>query len=154
MSKFRFRMATLLRIREATRDDRRAQLAEAYAAEQKLNEQKAELLAEADQLRRQYASSATPGTLDVDTLLNAHRFQLVLGAQLQLLEDQAAKLAVEIEKRRQILVAADRDVRVLENLRETWKQRHRQEEQYVEMKQLDEVAGRIRANLDSAERSA
>ena len=32
MAKFKFRLATLLRLREAARDERRAQLAQAYRA--------------------------------------------------------------------------------------------------------------------------
>lgn len=143
MRKFHFRLATLLRLREAARDERRSQLAEAYLAEQKLNEHRAQIAAEADALRQRYGRAMSPGALDVDHLLDAHRFQLLLGAQLKGIDDQAAKLAAEIEKRRQALVAADREVRVLEKLKETRLQRHRQEEQLAEMKVLDEVAGRM-----------
>ena len=38
MAKFKFRLATLLRLREATRDQRRAELAEAYRADNVLRE--------------------------------------------------------------------------------------------------------------------
>ena len=151
MPRFRFRMATLLRLREAARDERRAQLAEAYLAEQKLQDHRASVAAEADTLRRRYGQASAPGELNVDQLLDSHRFQLVLGVQLKVIDEQAAKLAVEIEKRRQALVASDREVRVLEKLRETWKDRHRKEEQLGEMKSLDEVAGRIFADSAIAE---
>jgi flagellar protein FliJ len=153
MSKFRFRLATLLRLREAARDERRAQLAEAYLAEQKLNEHRAQVMSEEEALRRRYGHAASPGALDVDRLLDAHRYQAVLTVQLKFIEDQAAKLAAEIDKRRQTLVGAEREVRVLENLRETWKERHRQAEQLAEMKSIDEVAGRMFANSASAERT-
>ena len=153
MRQFRFRLATLLRLREATRDERRSQLAEAYLAEQKLNERKAEVVAEAAELRRRYGQAATVGALDVDQLLDSHRYEMVLAAQLKFIADQYAKLAVEIEKRRQALVAADREVRVLEKLRENLRERHRQEEQHVEMKQIDEVAGRMYSETATAERS-
>jgi flagellar export protein FliJ len=133
----------MLRIREATRDDRRAQLAEAYLAEQKLNDQKAEVLGELNSVRSRYAEAAASGVLNVDRLLDSHRHQLVLGAQLTFLGEQTAKLAPEIEKRRQALVVADREVRVLEKLRETLKDRHLREQQVIEMKTIDEVAGRL-----------
>ena len=153
MKPFRYRLATLLRLREATRDERRSQLGEAYQAEQTLNERKAEVQAEAAELRRRYGQAATVGPLDVDRLLDSHRHEVVLTAQLKFIAEQAAKLAIEIEKRRQALVAADREVRVLEKLRETLQERHRQEEQYVEMKQIDEVASRMFADTATAERS-
>ena len=153
MKKFRYRLATLLRLREATRDERRSQLGEAYQAEQTLNDRKAEVEAEAGALRRRYSQAATVGPLDVDRLLDSHRHEVVLTAQLKFIAEQAAKLAIEIEKRRQALVAADCEVRVLEKLRETLQERHRQEEQYVEMKQIDEVASRMFADTATAERS-
>lgn len=152
MARFQFRLATLLRIRESARDERRAQLAEAFLADQKLNEHRAELESQAEALR-QGNGRPGPGLLDVDRLLGAHRFQLLLMAQLQQVEVQSKKLAVEIEKRRQLLVAADREVRVLEKLRETWQARHHQEQQLQEMKQLDEVASRICTQPLAAERS-
>ncbi len=153
MKQFQFRLATLLRLREAARDERRSQLAEAYLAEERLNEHRAHVAAEANDHRLRYGQAATPGALDVDRLRDAHRFQLVLSAQLNTIDEQAAKLAPEIEKRRQTLVAADREVRVLEKLRVTWKQRHRHEELLVEMKGIDEVAGRMSADPAFAERT-
>jgi flagellar protein FliJ len=104
-------------------------------------------------LRRRYGQAAMVGALDVDQLLDSHRYEMVLAAQLKFIADQHAKLAVEIEKRRQALVAADREVRVLEKLRENLRERHRQEEQHVEMKQIDEVAGRMFSETATAERS-
>jgi len=63
--------------------------------------------------------------------LKAHRKQL---------EGQREQVAVEIERRREVLVAANREVRVLEKLREKQSQRHREEENRREAKQLDEAA--------------
>jgi flagellar FliJ protein len=153
MKRFQFRLATLLRLREATRDERRAQLAEAFAAERTLNDQKQQILDESALLRKQYERAANPGTLDVDRLLDAHRYQLILKAEMTLLEQQAAKLGEEIEKRRQALVAADREVRVLEKLRETWKERHQHEAALVEAKQIDEVANRMFVGFSDLERT-
>ncbi len=49
-------------------------------------------------------------------------------------------MATEIERRRQALVEADREVRVLEKLRERQAEQHRREEDLQEAKRLDEVA--------------
>ena len=48
-------------------------------------------------------------------------------------------MAAEIERRRQALVEADREVRVLEKLRERQLEQHRREEELRETKRLDEV---------------
>lgn len=46
----------------------------------------------------------------------------------------------EIERRRQVLAEANRDLRVLENLRDKQAGQHRQQEERREMKRIDEVA--------------
>jgi flagellar export protein FliJ len=150
MKKFRFRLSTLLRLREATRDERRAQLAEAFSAEQQLKDRRAEVVAEANDLRQRYGGAAKVGVLDVDQLLDSHRYGLILLSHLKIIDEQMQKLAAEIEKRRQALVAADRDVRVLEKLRDAWKERYDKEGQVAETKQLDEVASRRSGTYEGA----
>ena len=142
MGRFRFRLATLLRLHEATRDQRRGQLAEAFRAEEALRHRLSELEYDLTEMKRHYRQSAAAGALDVDRLIDAQRYELVLMAEQQVIEKQGQALAAEIEKRREALVAADRDVRVLEKLRESQAQRHQTEEGLLEIKQLDEMAAR------------
>jgi flagellar export protein FliJ len=80
------------------------------------------------------------GSLDVTQLLTAQRYQLALEAQNRKLADQAAKLAEEVERRRQSLVEADREVRVLDKLEQRKRQQHREASQRAETKVLDDVA--------------
>jgi flagellar protein FliJ len=82
----------------------------------------------------------SPGVADVDALLQAHRYEIVLAAQMRQLNDQIAQVVAESERRRQVLVEADRQVRVLEKLRDRQATTHRQEEQRLETKQFDELA--------------
>ena len=56
--------------------------------------------------------------LDVNGLLTSQRYQLALQAQFRTLAEQAAKLAEEVESRRNAVVEADREVRVLDKLEE------------------------------------
>ena len=141
MAKFRFRLATLLKLREATRDERRAELAQAYQADAFLEQQQDRLQRELAGLVLQSRKVSGPGTLDVDQLLQTQRYELFLRARQSQLADQRGTVAEEIERRRQILVEADREVRVLEKLRQRQLERHREEEGRREMKILDEVAG-------------
>jgi flagellar FliJ protein len=142
MKKFHFRLATLLRLREQERDEFRAHLAQAFAAETDLLAKKQSLLAQSLAVRRDAQSATQPGYLDVDSLRESHRFHLVIATELACVEAQAAQLAVEIEQRRAAVVVADREVRILEKLRSRQQQRHNQELLIEEVKQLDEIASR------------
>jgi len=141
MAKFKFRLATLLRLREATRDERRAELAEAYRADDVLREHLDRLGQELVRLQAQCRQVVGPGTVDVDRLVEVQRYEVTLRAQQNRLAGQREAVRAEIDHRRQALLAADRDVRLLEKLREKQAWRHHQEEHRREIKQLDEVAG-------------
>jgi flagellar export protein FliJ len=142
MSKFRFRLATLLRIQEAARDQRRSELAEAFRAEQTLRERMSGLQQQYDELKQRYRQAGASGQVDIDRLIDVQRYELVLSAEQQLLRQHEAALAQEIERRRQALVAADREVRVLEKLRQQQHERHQVDQQRQDARKMDEVASR------------
>lgn len=143
MARFRFRLATLLRIREAARDERRGQLAEALRIADDLQARLDELDAEIGDARRQ--QTVPPGQVDVDRLISAQRYEGALLVDRVQTQAQKDAVEVEIERRRLALVESDRDVRVLEKLREKQQSRHRADEEVRLMKALDEVAARIAA---------
>ncbi len=140
MPPFRFKLATLLRLRENDRDELRSRLADAQQAENIVNQRIHELDADLDRLRAQAAQRSRPGRMDVDALMELQRYELLLKAERQATVQQRELVAAEVERRREALVAADREVRVLERLRETQQQRHRQTEERQERKVLDEIA--------------
>jgi len=140
MAKFKFRLATLLRLRELARDERRAQLAQAYRAEELLEEQRRQLEQHLSGLLRWTRLAAGPGEIEVDRLLEARRFEAILLAQRQHVDQQREAIAHEVERRRQALVEANREVQVLENLRARQHERHRAEENRRDIKSLDEIA--------------
>lgn len=140
MAKYKFRLATLQKVREARRDRERSALAEAFQAEQVLAERRTELETEEAKLRELQRSATSGRFLNINRLIEAQRYELVLRANGQELARQEALLAPEIERRRQALVEADREVRVLERLDEHHRHEHERLEQRREMKQLDETA--------------
>jgi len=148
MAKFKFRLATLLRLREAARGERRVELAEAYRVDDVLQQRLDRLGAELSWLRDQCRRAAGPGTVDVDQLVEAQRYELAIKAQQAHLGEQRQQVTAEIERRRQTLVGANRDVRVLEKLSQRQARRHRRMEDRQEIKQLDEVAGQRIARED------
>lgn len=140
MPSFQFRLATLLRLREAARDERRGQLAEAQRAEQLVLDRIEEIARELAAAQRRSLVAARPGPLDVDRMADAARYEMILKAERQSADQQRQAVAVEVENRRQALMAADREVRVLEKLRESQRERFRDEEAWTEAKRLDELA--------------
>jgi flagellar FliJ protein len=140
MARFRFRLQTLRRLREMNRDELRVRLAEAFQAEQILSQQREALAAEAAALAATRRQLMNDGSMDVTRLLESQRYQLLLEAQGRTLADQAARLAEEVDVRRQAVVEADRQVRVLDKLRERREQQHLVAQQAAEAKRLDEIA--------------
>lgn len=144
MTRFNFRLQTLLRLRQAVRDRRRARLAEAYQAERILQQQTEELARQLDRIKRQMRRAAQPGQVDVDSLLASHRYELLLRAQQEQLKGQIEQIAEEIESRRQLLVEADRQLRVVQKLRDRQREAHHYQQRKQEINATDEVAARCR----------
>ena len=140
MARFVFRLAALLHLRETRRDECRAALAEVYRADEALARQFDGLSRELDALRNFCRLKASPGAVDIERLVEAQRYQLVILARQQDIAQQREALAAEIECRRQSLVEADREVHVLEKLRQRQAEQYRRDEELCEAKRLDEVA--------------
>jgi flagellar FliJ protein len=140
MSSFHFRLDTLLRLRLADRDQRRADLAKALRAEEALARQEALLRGEQREMAELSRKLASPGAADIDRLLASHRYELVLKTQVQQLTGQIAQVAAEVERRRLALVEADRQVRVLEKLRDKQAADHQTREAKRAQRELDEQA--------------
>ncbi len=140
MAGFTFRLASLLRLRASRRDECRAALAEAYRVDEVLARQLEGLDRELDALRKFCRLKVSPGAVDVDRLVEAQRYELVARAQQRQIAQQRQTVAAEIERRRQALVEADREVRILEKLRQRQAEEHRREEERREARRLDEVA--------------
>lgn len=140
MSKFHFRLESLMKLREADRQQRRIELAEAFHAETLLRQQATQLQQDIQTIEMQSRAISSPGRIQVDQVLDTHRYKLMLKSQVMILSQKEAQLQAEIEKRRAALAGADRDVRVLEKLRDRKREEHDAAELKHERKQLDEVA--------------
>lgn len=140
MPQFKFRLESLIKLREAERQQRRTELAEAFHAESLLRRQAEQLEQDIRDMEKRSRVISSPGRVHVDRVLDTHRYKLMLKSQIMMLGQKEAQLQTEIERRRAALATADRDVRVLEKLRERKKEEHDAAEQHRELKQLDEVA--------------
>ena len=140
MAGFKFRLQTLMRIREATRDERREQLAEVLRIDEALVAQLTDL--QRDRLMARKEQTFGVGRVDVDRMLGMQRYEALLTAEIDHVERQRKTVGEELDRRRAALLEADREVRVLEKLREQRHTEWRAEEAAAEMKVTDEAAAR------------
>ena len=112
----------------------------ASAPEDILTARIAELDDEIAFIRQQSKIASQVGPINVDRLLDAGRYEMALRAERQSAAGQRETVAQEVQRRRQALVDADREVKSLEKLRERQLERHRHEESRHESKQLDAIA--------------
>lgn len=141
MAAFRFRLSRLLELRRAVRDQARANLAQAQRAHDLLEERLAALRSELQAVRRMM--QLLPGAVDVDRVLAASRYEAVLRYQEQDVLSQRELVVAEVERRRELLLAADRDLKVLKKLQERQAAQHRAEAERGAMAELDEAAGNV-----------
>lgn len=140
MGKFKYRLETLLKLRETTRDERRSDLAQAQRADDILHERQTTIDQQRHELLESTRNSIRPGPVNLEHLVNCQRYDWMLEAEEKVIVEQRQQVAQEIERRRATLVEANREVRILELLKEKQLQRHREEEQRRETILLDEVA--------------
>ena len=146
-----FRLNIVARLREERRDAARAQLADALRAAEVLEGKRVDLVKLFDELlaaRRQAAANA-----NTSWLMSAGRYELVLRADEKTLTANIAAVEVEIDRRRQLVAEADRDLRAIEVLRERAEQEAKKEAAKREAKLLDEFASRaaFAAHVDADE---
>jgi flagellar protein FliJ len=144
MPQFQFRLATLLRLREATRDERRTELADVQRADAELENRLTQVAVEQEQLRTEYRTIAAPGPVELPPLVRWQQYGAALRRQESSLNEQRRTLAVEIDRRRQAVIEADREVRTLEKLRQGQADAYRQDAERLENKRLDESAARMK----------
>ena len=136
----KFRLATLLKLRLDERDRCRLALAQAQEAERLLAEQRGGIERELQAHRTNLGKLTQRGSANVDAVLQANRYEMVLRGQLREIAAQFAQVTEEVERRRLVLVEADRQVRVLEKLRENQAAEAVTAELAAEAKELDESA--------------
>lgn len=149
MARYEFKLEGVRRLRESHRDALRGQLADALKAAEKLQSQAENIETEISDLTELRRAESKNANFQVSRLLDAQRYEAQLRLDLRGLEEQAKQVEVEIQRRRELVVAAEREVRMLDILDERARQSHRQLMQRREQSELDETAlvgwGRNRA---------
>ncbi len=114
---FRFRLQSIVRLRERERDQAADEFKLAMQAKQVLLDQITTLQSERQQVNLQRNVSQT-GAFDPQKMLEAHRYQIHLDSQVAHLQEQVSLVEQECQRRRAKLVKCEQAVRALEKLKE------------------------------------
>lgn len=139
--KFRFRFEPILQLRRQIRDQAGVAMGQAVAAIAKIDEQSREIANKRDVLRIGGAQSRI-GEVSVDSLLAGGRYDLQLQAELHALQQTKNDLLQELDRRKQMLAAAEAEVKRFERLEEKDRLQFAAEQAKREQAELDDASSR------------
>ena len=140
---FTFRLEPLITIRDNELKERQLELAKAYEARKILEEDMQEIDRQlADGIAAARSLMQEGQTVNVESLLSFRRQEMFLRAQQNDLMETMETLDQEIERRRALVVAANKELKIVEKLKEKRYEKYLEEENKAEMKSMDEIAGR------------
>lgn len=119
----KFRLATLLRLRERERDNASKEVQDAVRAIEKIEVAKQDLLVQNEQMNA-IRKQSSHGSVEMRQLLDAQRFQMLILGQVQQLDQTLGELNQELQRRELKLLRCQQNVKSLEKLNE-----HRQSEE-------------------------
>jgi flagellar protein FliJ len=140
MAQSHFRLDKVHHIRQNAREQRRIELLEAQQAEDQAAAQVAELMSSLQFVRGHVQLATTPGRLNLDDLRHAQRYERSLRGELESAQSRRETLSAEVERRRQSLVEADREVKVLDRWQEKQHAQFRIDQARSEAKLHDDQA--------------
>jgi flagellar FliJ protein len=143
---FQFRLAPLITIRDNVLKEKQGELAKAYEArrivEEKLYKIEQELN-ENQELGRRIVQS---GNIRVDYLLGLRRQEMFLKAEQADMIQKRQMIDEEIERRRTEVIEADKNLKIIEKLKEKRYEKYQTEENRKETIMMDEIANRKKGN--------
>lgn len=140
MARYTFRFETLRHLRQARRDQLRSSLAEAVHAVDLLREEQARLAGEFAGMVESRRRALAGGAMDLALVLEAQRYEVALKAREATLARNAEMLNQEVERRRALVIDAEREVKTLDKLDERRREEHRAEAERLDARALDEAA--------------
>ena len=142
---FTFRLEPLISIRNNVLKECQAELAKAYHARSILEEALTEVehqMAEGVSIVRSQTQAGQ--TVNVNDLLGFRRQEMFLQAQQNDLRQKIHIVDEEINRRRAAVAEANKELKVVEKLKEKRYEKYQEEENKAETKYMDEIAGHRR----------
>ena len=142
---FTFRLEPLITIRDNELKERQSELAKAYEERQIIEKDIQEIDRQLEEGIAAVRDSMQEGqTINVENLLGFRRQEMFLRAQQNDLFKKREVIDKEIERRRILVVAANKELKIVEKLKERRYEKYLEEENRAETKVMDEIAGNRR----------
>jgi len=142
---FKFRLEPLIKIRGNELKECQAELAKAYEAQRKVEEYLRGIERELEEGATAARSLMQPGqAVNVDYLLGFRRQEMFLRANQNAAMEHLQKIGVEIERCRTAVVEANKELKIVEKLKEKRYEQYLEKEKKAETKIMDEIAGNRR----------
>ena len=135
-----FRLQPIIQLRERSRDVAAQNYQQAMLASAQIREQIAELQRQYEDQKPDQISSSL-NEVKPQRLLESRRFQLQLQQQVRECEDKLRSILEECERRRLVLVEAERELKSLEKLKEQRQKAATRANLALEQQNLDQWAG-------------
>ncbi|MBN1587980.1 MAG: flagellar export protein FliJ [Pirellulales bacterium] len=135
-----FRLAALLLVRKTRRDMCRTQLVQSCHTDEIIGQRQEELDRQRSGLLDQCREAAAPGAVRLDRLIEYRHYDQHLTAQQDELAKQRQDATLTINWHRKELLAANREVRILEKLEAKQQDAYRERGERRETRMLDEMA--------------
>jgi flagellar FliJ protein len=138
---FQFRFASILQLRRQQRDEAGAAVGQVNEAIRRVDDQ-SDAIGREKQSVRDGAGKDRVGNVSVDGLLARGRYDLQLQAEIQALSETRSKLIQELERRQQVLVTAEAEVKRYERLEEKERKAYHAEVFKHEQAEADDATAR------------
>lgn len=140
MKKFQFSLQTVHSVRETKRDKEEHELVRLRAAVTDANERVLRIENERAQVANDYSKKLNSGTIDPFEAAMTSNYLTALVHREREAREKLKQAETAVERQRQMLTEAERDVEATSRLREKQRERHALDVARVEQNQLDEMA--------------
>lgn len=146
---FRFRLEPLITIRDNILKEKQAELGKAYEARRIIEEKRKELEQELEAARDSGRQAIQTGSvISVEYLLGLRRQEMFLVAERDDCNEKIRMIDEAIEQRRAAVMEANKELKIVEKLKEKKRERFESEQTRLETVAMDEIASIKKGDQD------
>lgn len=134
---FKFKLETILSLREKVEESKKRELGSAVAEEEQLNAQKRRLQEEKAATSQRIKACHTD-QVDLASLKMLHQYRLRMDREIETKEKACHEARQQVMEKREELLKALKDRKILENLKAIEKEVYIEEEKREEQRQIDD----------------
>ena len=135
---FKFKLASVLSLKEKIEDSKKRELGAAIVKADEVRHEK-EMLTTYKQEAIKDAKEQNMGTIDIQYLQSFNQYSLRIDKEIEKKAEELIKADQIVDHKRQELLEAVKERKILENLKEIQQEAHNEEEKREEQRILDDI---------------